>query len=299
MVRRYAGGLSVLAPAKVNLFLEIRGRRRDGYHLLRSLMVPVSLYDRVQLRVERGACSRVVCRVTGPERVAGGDANLAVRAARAVLEVAGVEASVHIGLYKRIPVGAGLGGGSSDAAAVLRFLPELLGVRVKPAALLEIATALGADVPFFLACRPALVTGIGEVLSPLLEVKRMALVVAVPRTRVETSWAYATALKGLTSAKTATRLARSRLRSGDIEGLLHNDFERGVGRAVPDVGRLARSLDRLGARGTVMSGSGSAVVGLFGSFAQAVKAAGSLSRPDQAFAVRVLRRRPRRLSNGR
>ena len=118
-------------------------------------MVPVSLYDRVDVEIELGGRG-VTCTVSGAERVAGGQRNLATRAAKAVLASSGLDARVAISLDKNIPVGAGLGGGSSDAAAVMRVLSRLLGDRVDAGRLHELAVGLGADVPFFLACRPAM-----------------------------------------------------------------------------------------------------------------------------------------------
>ena len=116
--------------------LRVLGTRDDGYHLLESLMVPVSLYDDVGLRIAPGR-GRVTCSVAGPEKVDGGRDNLAARAALAILRETGKAVDVHVELTKRIPSGAGLGGGSSDAAAVLRLLPRLLGARVPAARLLE------------------------------------------------------------------------------------------------------------------------------------------------------------------
>ena len=284
---------STLAPAKLNLSLRIVGRRDDGYHLLESLMVPISLYDRVELAVDKGPRG-VTCAVDGPERVAGGPRNLASRAARSVLSACGARARVAIRLHKVVPAGAGLGGGSSDAAAVLRLLPRMLGHRFSAAELAEMAVALGADVPFFLSCRPALAAGIGEILTPLPRFPAIDLVVAVPHERVETAWAYANALPARPSAARRGRAGADRLplSAKTISSLFFNDFERGVGDAVPAVRRLVRTLRGLGARATVMSGSGSAVAASFAGERRARDATATFAAPDKAFAVRVLRRRP-------
>lgn len=298
MVSQAKRCVTVLAPAKVNLVLRIVGRRRDGYHLLESLMVLISLCDelRIEASTVRGPRSKVMCRVSGPAKVPGGTKNLAARAARKVIEELGVDARVTIRLHKRIPAGAGLGGGSSDAAAVLTKLPSLLGRRIPRRRLHAMAAELGADVPFFLDGRPAWATGIGEILEPLASFPRLDLVVVVPRSRVETAWAYANALPPLAQLTTRNRgrsTARGlRASAKSLSFRVSNDFEHGVSAAVPDVARLRRRLEALGARAVVMSGSGSAVVGIFASRAEAEQAAGMFRSPDTAAAVQVLRRRP-------
>ncbi len=286
--------LRLRVPAKVNLSLRVVGKREDGYHLLETLMVPVSLYDDLAVRVHSRAPrkARVVCRVLAGECVPGGGSNLAARAAEAILDASGSPRRVEIELRKRIPVGAGLGGGSSDAAGVLYALNRLPDFRVKRQSLLALAGQLGADVPFCLCSRPALATGIGDRLRFVSGLPELHAVVAVPEARVSTAWAYANALKSLTSRPKGTtgsllRLGRSRF--GDS---LHNDFQAGVVAAVPDVARLVERLMGAGASATVMSGTGSAVVGVFGTAREAAAAAGGFAGADRAFAVKVLRRRP-------
>ncbi len=286
------GRVTVRAPAKVNLIFRVVGRRSDGYHLIESLMVPVSIYDELEIAVRPGV-PRVACRVVGPSEVKGGPMNLAAQAARRVLAELNARAAVEIKLRKRIPAGAGLGGGSSDAAAVLRVLPRLLGRRLGQARLLELGAALGADVPFFVFGRPAVARGIGEQLEPVADFPPLALLVTVPPARVPTAWAYARALGSLTSKKRRnTRALRPRPTLAGIVAALHNDFQAGVGRAFDDVPRLVSTLRGLGARGVVMSGSGSAVVGVFESLRKAREAAEAIAPPDLAFVARVLRGRP-------
>lgn len=290
--------VELLAPAKVNLVLRIVGRRPDGYHLLESLMVPVSWCDRVAIRAiaRRSSPSRISCRVGGPHKVAGGAGNLAARAARAVLAELGIHADVKIALRKEIPSGAGLGGGSSDAAAVLRGLPTALGGRLTREQLISIALGLGADVPFFLDCRPAWAEGIGEKLRPVSGFPDVNLVVAVPRRRVSTAWAYRNALPPLCELAARNRRRRPhRVLHASVESLsslVFNDFEARVEAAVADVGRLKKTLMERGARATVLSGSGSAVVGIFSSRPEAEEAARRFRPSDTAIAVRTVRRRP-------
>jgi 4-diphosphocytidyl-2-C-methyl-D-erythritol kinase len=290
------------APAKVNLTLRVLGQRGDGYHLIESLMVPVSLCDRVELRVEAGN-GAVTCSVDGPEEAPTGDQNLAARAARRIVEELGAAVDIDVRVTKHIPPASGLGGGSSDAAAVLRTLPAMLGRTFRPLRLAEIAVSIGADVPFFLTCRPSVAMGVGEILVPVPRFPEMSLVVAVPNVQVSTKWAYGNALppmNALTSREAATTTSlRLRLKREPITTLLSNDFQAGVTAAFPEVQRLKGKLESLGAEATVMSGSGSAVVGLFRSSRRAEEAAATVARPDRAYAVRVLRRRPAIGDDGR
>jgi len=297
-----SAGVSSAAPAKVNLTLKVVGRRGDGYHLIESLMVPISLCDEVRIRVTPGS-REVSCSVEGPEDAPSGQNNLAAVAARAVLAELDLDVDVDVRVTKHIPSGSGLGGGSSDAATVLRTLPPMLGRFPRPARLAEIAVRIGADVPFFLTCRPSVAMGVGEILAPVPRFPDVHMVVAVPEARVSTTWAYEHAVfpaEVLTSRPSATTTSlRLRLKREPIASLLWNDLEAGVAAAFPDVERLKRRLEELGAEATVMSGSGSAVVGLFRSGRRAEDAAAGVTTPDRAYAVRVLRRRPAVTDDGR
>ncbi len=286
------GEISCRAPAKVNLSFAIRGLREDGYHEIESVMVPVSLYDELRVRVAPAGSVRISCRSVGFERVAGGRENLAYRAASRILAETGICAKVGLELFKRIPVGSGLGGGSSDAGAVFRVLPRLLGQRIPRRTLETWAAEIGADVAFFVACRPSIARGKGEILSPLAGCPRYHLTIVVPEVRVSTRWAYANAVPRLTSSRSDTSLLRLPQRAKSLSGKLFNDFEDGVKSAVPDVARVSAELRRAGSVATVMSGSGSAVLGLFETKAEAARATSFFSYPDRAFAARVLRRAP-------
>ncbi|MFN2427362.1 MAG: 4-(cytidine 5'-diphospho)-2-C-methyl-D-erythritol kinase [Candidatus Binatia bacterium] len=285
--------ITVRAPAKVNLSLRVLGRRPDGYHDLDSLMFAISLYDTLRIAATPARRPSVTCSVSGPERVPGGPTNLAARAASAVLDRLGANARVSVRVRKEIPFGAGLGGGSSDAAAVIRCLPALLGRRLAPRDAQAIGRALGADVPFFLACRPARATGIGDRLEPISRVPKGTLLVAVSPDRVNTAWAYRHALGRLTSGKSAPRV-RAFPRSIDaVEAWFFNDFQRGVEGAVSSVRRARETLEGLGARATVLSGSGCAMVGMFTDAAHARQAAASYDGPGRVFVARTIRTVPR------
>jgi len=284
----------VRAPAKINLLLRVVAKRPDGYHEIDTLMFAVSLHDVVAVSARPSPSTSISCRVTGPHRVAGGAGNLAARAAARVLEQLGAAAEVRIDLTKNVPFGAGLGGGSSDAAAVIRVLPGLLGRRLGRDAAAAIATSLGADVPFFLGCTPARARGIGERLSPLARVPKGALVIAVPPDRVDTAWAYRNALPRLTSRRAASRSPALPRNIDAVEAWFFNDFQRGVEKAVRSVRCAREALEALGARATVLSGSGSAVVGWFESDVAARVAAAAYRGPGSVFAARVIRGAPRR-----
>src|SRR4051812_706446 len=175
----------VLAPAKVNLFLHVVGRRADVYHLLDSLVVFADIGD----RVEASPSDRPSLIVGGPEAaaLAGlGDDNLVLRAARLYSEATGGAGAAALSLDKRLPTESGIGGGSSDAAAALRLLDHLSGGAVAPAVLAALAARLGADVPACLAARPVRVGGVGEKLEPAGGVPEAGIVLANPRIALPT-----------------------------------------------------------------------------------------------------------------
>src|SRR6185437_5964301 len=177
----HAETLTLAAPAKLNLFLHVTGRRADGYHTLESLFVPIDLADTIELRVR---ADETIAREADVPGVAERD-DLAVRAAHALREAAGVLRGASIRVTKRVPQGAGLGGGSSDAASVLLGLNRLWSLGLSRRELTDIGVALGADVPFFLGDGPALARGIGEELTPMsVPVRFVAL--AMPRVHVQT-----------------------------------------------------------------------------------------------------------------
>jgi len=175
------------APAKVNLHLRILGRRSDGFHDLETLIVPVSLAD--EISVERTTSGDITVRCDDPE-VPDGDGNLVVRAVQEFSLFTGQECSVRIGIRKRIPLGAGLGGGSSDAAATLLGLDAVFGTNLGTAILRELAARLGSDVPFFINPQPAWCRGRGEIIEPLSVPESLSLLLIKPPFGVGTPWAY-------------------------------------------------------------------------------------------------------------
>jgi len=264
------------APAKVNLVLRVLGKRSDGFHDVETLIQAVALADRVTV-ARRG--SDVTLEVRGAD-LGPTEQNLAWRAARALLDATGATAGLRMRLEKRIPAGAGLGGGSSDAATVLRLGNVVLGAPLDAAALSQLGAALGSDVPFFLGERAlAWGRGRGELLEPLPPLPVASVVIVMPRVHVATGGAYAA-------------LARERIMGGqppcsgtfadapasweEVAAGACNDFETVVPGTHPPVARALHALRSLGARPALLSGSGGASFGVFGDLPAAEAAAAEL-----------------------
>lgn len=271
------------APAKVNLGLHVLRRRADGYHDLETVFLPLGWAD--ELRAEPSSGLALTC---SDPSLPTDDGNLVVRAAQALAAHAGIEPDARLHLDKRVPYGAGLGSGSSDAAAALRLLTDLWALDVPEADLHALAAGLGSDVPFFLLDGPAHATGRGERLTPLLHDDGRPwacpfwLVVAVPPVHVRTAEAY-----GLVRPNGSGRpdLAAA-VRSGDLARWrreVGNDFEGPVVARHPEIGAALDALRRSGAGWAAMSGSGSAVVGAFESEAVARAAVDSLAVEGQTW----------------
>jgi 4-diphosphocytidyl-2-C-methyl-D-erythritol kinase len=274
--------MRVRAYAKLNLTLEVLNRRPDGFHDLRTVFQTVSLHDVLDIEARRARRTRVS--VVSSVDIPG--ENLATRAAEAVLGELGAAAEVTIRLHKRIPMGAGMGGGSSDAAAVLRALPLLLNKRIEPDRLFAAAARLGSDVPFFLLGGTALGLGRGTELYPLSDVRESHVLVVAPDVHVSTAEAYGALNRTpeyVAQANATERFARA-LTAGDWPGLCVNDFEQAVFAVHPVLEALRRRLARAGARAARMTGSGSALFGVFDS-AAARDAAAQRFTGERVFAV--------------
>jgi 4-diphosphocytidyl-2-C-methyl-D-erythritol kinase len=281
--------VKIRAPAKINLRLRVVGKRKDGYHLVDTIMVPVSLYDEIEIIKARtgGAHLEVTC--THP-LVPSGKNNLAYQAASLLLKEAKIRDNVRIHISKRIPVGAGLGGGSTDAAAVLLGLNRLLRLDYSLKKLERISLSLGADVPFFIKGVPARVQGVGERISPIKKFPRVWLVIAYPGFSVSTAWVYRNLPLKLTKSRVNTSII-SLLESPDKIGrLLVNDLETVTASRYPKIALLKEKLTRAGAAGALMSGSGSSVFGVFNSRRRAKQALLRLKKEEEieTFLVQVL-----------
>ncbi len=274
-------------PAKVNLFLEVTGRRKDGYHTLASLFTRINLYDVLEMEVV-GANNPVptleIVDELNTMPLSAGPDNLVLRAAKAFYREFRVGVGVKIVLYKRIPMGAGLGGGSADAAGTLLGLARLLNINLTAARkkkLHDIGVKLGADVPFFLKeanfCRA---TGIGDRLKPVKIAKSLPFMVLVWPGFPSPTGPVFTALPPRKRSETLTRLSQldkliRRLKSGrpveEWGGLLFNRLEQAQLPVMTDIAQARRILEATGAKGVRMSGSGSSVYGFVSSHAEGVR----------------------------
>lgn len=250
--------LRLRAFAKVNLTLDVGGLRPDGYHEIHSVMQTISLADELLLSRAEGGIA-VEC--DSPE-VPGGEGNLAWRALKLLADR--LPGGVRLEIRKRIPVAAGLGGGSSDAAAALKGANALYGLGLAEQELISLAAAVGSDVPFFVLGGTVEARGRGEIVRRLPPLPKLWLVVGKPDFGVSTRDVYA-AYRTEGGAK-RTPLLIAALESGDAEGVLRslgNDLEQVTGRLFPAVGMLKERLLELGALRAVMTGSGPAVYGVF------------------------------------
>lgn len=245
------------ANCKINLGLDILRRREDGFHDLETVMLPVSeLYDVVE--VERAEQTSFV--QEGLEVDCDMESNLCVKALRLMQRLYGV-GEARIRLEKRVPFGAGLGGGSSDATAVILALNELYDLDLSEDKLVETAAMIGSDTAFFVRNTPQLCTGRGEVMTPIeLPLQGRYLAIAKPQEGVSTKEAYA----GVKPAVPAVRLADALMRPiEEWREVVKNDFENHIFEAHPSIAELKAAMYEAGALYASMSGSGSAVFGLF------------------------------------
>jgi 4-diphosphocytidyl-2-C-methyl-D-erythritol kinase len=249
------------APAKINLFLRVTGRRADGYHELDSVFLPIGIADSVRIEIRPAQRAAVILRCDAAS-LAAAHSNLASRAAAAFMKEYGLAALVSIDLQKRIPVGAGLGGGSSDAGAVLRMMAALCGVALDDR-LARVAVALGADVPYFLDPRPSRVRGIGERCEPIAALPRLALVLAIPPMEVPTARIFAALSREQWSGPAPAADLADILAGNLTPRVLVNDLSAPAIRLYPEIARLSTLLREEGARAAQMSGSGGAVFGIF------------------------------------
>ncbi len=256
------------AYAKINLYLDVVGRREDGYHNIESVMQTVSLYDTVRVSLTEEEGISMTCTDGG---LLCDEKNLCIKAARAFVAASGVKSGIFIELEKRIPMQAGLGGGSADAAAVLRALNSLFDDFFTAEELRNIAKRIGADVPFCIVGGTCLAEGIGEILTPLRSVEGLHIVITMGEGASSTPEAYK-AIDSKPAAKKAS--IKAILRAIDALDLpciisgLYNRFEDVIG----GIDEAKSILKKSGAQGVLMSGSGTAVFGVFADKEQAKNA---------------------------
>lgn len=249
----------VRAPAKVNLRLDIVDRREDGYHLLRMINAPLSLHDEIE--IAPSPCG-ITFTCDRPDLSSASD-NLAYRAVQVLMEKAGQTGGVRIHLRKRIPVAAGLGGGSSDAAAVLLALNAWSGFGYSTAELMDLGLILGADVPFFVHGGSALVGGIGERVEPFEVAPGLRIVLMNPGTGLATKEVYAHATRSLALPRYPAPIPTRLVSAEGVAGVMHNDLEPAAASLCPAVNAMKRFLIDRGALAAIVSGSGPTVFGVF------------------------------------
>jgi 4-diphosphocytidyl-2-C-methyl-D-erythritol kinase len=267
-------GLRVRALAKINLTLEVLNKRADGYHELRTVFQTISIGD--TLEVEFTLARKTVIELESSVDIPD---NLVVRAAEAVLAAIRVKAHVRFKLTKRIPMGGGLGGGSTDAAAVLMALPALANRSVPLERLMAIGAELGSDVPFFLVGGCALGLGRGTELYPLPDLPRAHGLLVTPPVHSSTVEGYK-ALHRTEEAPVRPNLTRKMLLAADWRARAMNDFEDVVFAQHPELKAIQRKLAQLGAKPALMTGSGAAVFGIFENRELVMKAREALGAYD-------------------
>ena len=257
--------LALKAPAKINLFLKVLNRRPDGYHEIESLMQKIELFDILHLS-RQGESISLSCPGTQLPEDQG---NLVYRAVQAYFSATGISTGIKIILEKNIPIAAGLGGGSSDAAAVIIGLNTLLNTNLELEQLIDIARPLGADVPFFVQdCSAAIATGIGDCIQHVEPIQGFSILLGNPGFGVSTKWVYENF--PLTSNSNPYILARGQNVSKDFYAAdpslykeLGNDLEVVTISRYPEIGNIKKELKKAGAATSLMSGSGPTVFGLF------------------------------------
>lgn len=266
---------TLLSPAKINLYLRILGKRADGYHEVETVMVPVDFGDTITLLLRK---TSIALECDNPN-LPTDDSNLALRAAKLMAETFPAEKGVKIVLQKRIPLAAGLGGGSSNAATVMRGLNRLWQLERPVADLDPLAAQMGSDINFFLRNGAAVCRGRGEQVQPLACRLAATVLLVNPGFGISTAWAYqswAEQAHRLTGPAPDISLLCRALEAGDLDAVaraLYNDLERPALWKFPVLELIKDVLRETGAAGALMSGSGATVFGLFAKRAQAEEAA--------------------------
>ena len=265
--------ISLRSFAKINLALELKGLRADGYHEIQTIYQAINLCDTIQLE-ERPQGTEIV---TNCRELPTDSRNLVYRACLRLQESFNIERGVKIKIDKKIPLGAGLGGGSSNAAVTLMGLTHLWSLSLDRIHLYDIARELGADVPYFLMGGSCFGTGRGDELYPLADLPRWWVVLVVSPFSLSTSEVYQRANLVLTKEKNNSSMRGFFLMESDVERIMVNDLEEVVFADYPSLRRLKEELKELGAKGSLMSGSGPTIYGLFKMYKEAKKAQKSLN----------------------
>jgi 4-diphosphocytidyl-2-C-methyl-D-erythritol kinase len=266
--------MKIFSPAKINLFLQVLGKRPDGYHDLISLMCCIGLYDTVSLTFGAKEIAVSCHHPVVPED----STNLAYGAAHLFFKTLSKNEGVKIFIQKQIPVAAGLGGGSSNAAAVLMGLNRYYGYPFSNEKLMSMGLSLGADVPFFIFQRPAIASGIGEELEAFQNLKNLKILLVLPGFSISTADVYKNLNLGLTKCKKKLKKFLLNKQRFDPRFHLCNDLETVTASKYPVIRTVKEALLSHGALGALMTGSGPTIFGLFSDSNAASKASRALFR---------------------
>jgi len=278
--------LSLTSPAKLNLRLDVLGKRSDGYHELLMLMERVDLADELEIQVVEKGISVTCNDQTVPE----GEGNIAYRAIKEILAYSSRNVGVEIKITKKIPVASGMGGGSSNAATVIKGLNHLLKLKLPREKLMMIGAKIGADVPFFLFEAPAIASGIGDQLKKVKKIPKMCFVVVNPGIPVSTEWVYKNlnmnGHNGNGHEKKSSELPSAFNTKKDVVKILNNDLEKVTIKEYPIIAEIKKLLMAQKALASQMTGSGPSVFGIFQDRAVLDKAVSKIeSRADKSWKV--------------
>ena len=251
--------IELTSHAKVNLRLDILNKRADGYHEIRTVFQKISLADEMSITSAKSGIE-IAC---DHPQVPDDETNLAYRAAHTLLTKHKIREGISISIKKRIPIAAGLGGGSSNAAATLMGINQLFALGIHPQELMSIGKDIGADVPFFIFGKSALATGIGDKLESLEVIPPLWLLLITPDFPISTAWAYGNVRRGLTNRNNNITIPQYINHLQDVITILSNDLEHVVIPRYPLIQEIKDTLLAEGAKGSLMSGSGSTVFGIF------------------------------------
>jgi 4-diphosphocytidyl-2-C-methyl-D-erythritol kinase len=271
--------LEVESPGKVNLGLSVVGKRSDGYHDIETLFTTIGLKDLITVRRKTSGLDVTADGRDAPE----GEGNLVYTALKKMFERAGCSGGVEVAISKSIPAGAGLGGGSSNAAAAIKAANELLDLGMADEALCAVARDVGSDVPFFLKGGAAVAKGRGDELDFFDPGMKLDMVIVYPGFPVSTSWAYSRVDSGLTPEWFDIKILASALQHGDLSSLcegLYNSFEDVVFNAHPLLSEIKNEMMESGALGSLLSGSGSSIFAIAPDRKVGSRLRGRLSRDD-------------------
>jgi len=273
---------TALSPAKVNLFLKVVSKRPDGYHNIVSIVDIISLFDVIRIKE---IPDDIVSVKDDKGVLPDGMANTMYRAVIALKERFNIRSGVSVYIEKHIPIGSGLGGPSSNAATVLRELTKIWGIQISETELKEIGSNVGADVPLFLYGKPCVMRGIGSVISPI-ELPSLWYLIVYPNVSISTRRVYEGLKIVLTKKQNDIKLVAKFNNALEISAILENDLERVGILLCPSIQTIKQRLIEAGAQGTLMSGSGSSVFGIFETEEGAIKASASLTNMGSIFITR-------------